>query len=110
MIPVSDITVLNPTLILLEEISAEFLRNLNISSELVNSDGLWKLIFPDSLLNCALQRLNFKSSYWLGFHVSPFWDLNNEPRVGWEDTKICSSWGLLTVCISISPILDIHAM
>ena len=74
--PASDIVVLNPILILLELILNESLSKGGISSEYVNKGGFTKLILPTLSLNLALQRVNLRSSYWLGFQVSPFWDLN----------------------------------
>ena len=105
---VLDIGVPNPITAFLDRAVIEFSGNVIIWSLPSDNSGLKNLATPGDVLNTALRIVNFKSSNWLGSQVTPFWDLNNDPKYGcWLIITCCSS-GNPTVDISTSPILDIQ--
>ena len=107
---VFDIAVPNPTIAFLDRDVIEFSANVGTSSLPVANSELKNLPVEGDVLNTALLIRNFMSSYWLGSHVVPFCDLNNDPKYGCWLIKTCCSSGNPTVDMSTSPILDIQQL
>ena len=109
-VKVFDIGVPNPTIAFLDKDVIEFSANFGISPLPVANSELKNLPTEGDVLNTALLIRNFISSYWLGSHVVPFCDLNNDPKYGCWLIKTCCSSGSPTVDMSTSPILDIQQL